>query len=295
MIRLILAALALFGPGSVLAQDAAFLAAMREDVERLELDSNTARGEALQGMLEQRGIAFTLETFEIVPPPGYPRSVGTNVVVTLGDGARDIVVGGHYDAAWLANGRLSRGAIDNAGSAVILTRLAETLLTEPLNHRLRVVFFDMEEIGLIGSRRYVETHADDDIAALINLDVNGYGDTVFYGPIANQQGGLMHRSIESACGAAMLECVAFERYPASDYLSFQRAGIPVLSLAVLPAAEVEELRVSLNGTPEQRRSLGLPTILGRIHSPDDTSAHIDPAGMALTLRATLELVRVLDR
>lgn len=295
-LRLTVAALGLLGQPPAMAQDAAFLEAMRDDVVRLELDSNEARGEALQGMLRRLGIAFTLETFEIPPQPNMPQSVGTNIVVTLGDGQRDIVVGGHYDAVRLDDGRLSRGAVDNAASAVILTRLAAALATETLGHRVRIVFFDMEEIGLVGSRRYIEGHARDDIAAMINLDVNGYGDTVFYGPVARQENGPLPRAMESGCRTARLACVAFARTPASDHLSFQSAGIPMLMIALLPAAEIEELDAMFNGSPEERQALGrMPAILRLIHSAEDTSARIDPPGMALSLAATLELVRALDR
>ena len=293
--RLTLAVLGMLGLGAAPAQDAEFLQSMRDDVVSLELDSNVARGEALQGILARLGIEFTLETLGITPRPNVPQSVGTNIVVTLGDGARDIVVGGHYDAVMLGDGRLSRGAVDNAASAVILTRLAAALAEETLDHRVRIVFFDMEEIGLVGSRSYVEAHAGDDIAAMINLDVNGYGDTVFYGPVANQQGGDLPRAMESGCRVAMLRCMAFPQVPASDHLSFRRP-IPVLSISLLPAAEVEELATLFSASPEEQRAIGrTPAILRLIHTAEDTSAHIDPAGMALTLRATLELVRTLAR
>lgn len=294
--RLAVAALGLLGAATAVAQDAAFLEAMRRDVVSLELDSNEARGEALQDVLRRLGVAFALETFEIPPRPAFPQSVGTNIVVTLGDGGRDLVVGGHYDAAQLRDGRLSRGAVDNAASAVILTRLAAVLAGETLGHRVRIVFFDMEEIGLIGSRRYTEVHAGDDIAAMINLDVNGYGDTVFYGPVANQLDGPLPRAMADGCITARIACVPFARTPASDHLSFRTADIPVLSISLLPAAEVAELDTALNGSPEEQRELGrMPAILRLIHTAEDTSAHIDPAGMARTLAATLALVRALDR
>ena len=295
MMRLTLAAFGMLGFGTALAQDAEFLRSMRDDVVDLELDSNVARGEALQGMLARLGVEFTLETFEITPPPNFPQSVGTNIVVTLGDGSRDIVVGGHYDAIWLGNGRLSRGAVDNAASAVILTRLAAALAEGDLDHRVRIVFFDMEEIGLVGSRNYVATHSGDDVAFMVNLDVNGYGDTVFYGPVLNQEDGELPRAMESACRGAGIRCVAFPRVPMSDHLSFRRP-IPTLSIAVLPAAEADEVYTLLNGSAEEQQALGrTPAILRLIHTAEDTSARIDPAGMALTLKATLALVRELDR
>jgi hypothetical protein len=131
---------------------------------------------------------------------------------------------------------------------------------------------------------------------MVNLDVNGYGDTVFYGPIANQDGGFMQSSMEGACRTVSVDCVAFGRVPASDHQSFERDFIPVLSISLLPAVEMEELNAMLNGSADQRRLPGgTPTILRLIHTAEDTSERIDPAGMALTLKAVLELVRTLDR
>jgi Zn-dependent M28 family amino/carboxypeptidase len=299
MIRLTLAALGLLGMATAVAQDAEFLRSMRDDVESLELDSNAARGEALQRILGRLGVAFTLETFQIPPVQNGGRSagpsVGTNIVVTLGDGNSDIVVGAHYDAIRLDNGRLSRGAVDNAASAVILTRLAAALAEDSLDHRVRVVLFDAEEIGLVGSRRFVEAHAGDDIVAMINLDVNGYGDTIFYGPVASQAVGGLPREMESACRVAAQACVAFPRSPAGDHLAFHSAGIPAVMISLLPEAETEELNRALNMSPEEQRATARPpAILALIHTAADTSARIDPAGMARSLKVVLELVLAVD-
>jgi Zn-dependent M28 family amino/carboxypeptidase len=179
---------------------------------------------------------------------------------------------------------------------VILTRLADELADEMLNKRIRVVFFDQEEIGLVGSRAYLEAHADDNIDAMVNLDVNGYGDTVFFGPVVDQEGGFMQTSMESACRAVRVDCVAFGRVPASDHQSFEREFIPMLQISLLPKVEVEALNAMLNPASAGPRGIrGVPAILALIHTAEDTSERIDPAGMALTFNATLELVRTLDR
>ena len=75
--------------------------------------------------------------------------------MTIGTGTESIVVGAHYDAVRLPDGTLSRGAVDNAASSVILVRLAEALRTVDLPRQVKLIWFDMEELGLIGSRRYL--------------------------------------------------------------------------------------------------------------------------------------------
>ena len=279
------------------AQDAARLDAMLADVRRMEVDSNDGRGDALMRILEERGVPYAVESFEIEPRADYPRTVGRNIVVTLGADADagDIVVGAHYDAVWLGDGALSRGAVDNAASSVILVWLAETLSTDPLEHRVRIVFFDMEEIGLVGSREFVRRHADAPIAAAVNLDVNGYGDTVFFGPTASGGNGGVHAAMRQACAEVELECVAFPRYPASDYLSFQRAGVPNVSVSVLPSNEAEEMYAAYNDVAgEGGPRGGVPALFRLIHTARDTSESVDPAAMDTVYRTVLALLRQLD-
>ena len=49
---------------------------------------------------------------------------------------------------------------------------------------MRIVFFDMEELGLLGSAEFVQAHRDRPMRAMVNLDVNAFGDTLIFGPRA---------------------------------------------------------------------------------------------------------------
>ena len=266
-----------------------------EDVRRMELDSNLGRRQVLESILSGRGIPYEVQSFQIEPRRNYPRSEGSNIVVTLASGESDIVIGGHYDAVRLPDGTLSPGATDNAASSIILTRLAETLQDEPLRHRLRIVFFDMEEIGLIGSSSYIGADTEDSIVAAINLDVNGYGDTLFFGPAAAEGNDRLYRLLKETCLDENMDCQEFRRFPSSDGRSFQRAGIPNISVSVLPADETRRLWLSLNSdTDEVFREGFVPRIFRTIHTLNDTSANVEPAAMELSYRAVLALVRRLD-
>jgi Zn-dependent M28 family amino/carboxypeptidase len=264
------------------------------DVARMERPTNPERREALTEVLTEHGIAWELDGFEISPRPNYPRSEGANVVVTIGDGPADIVIGAHYDAVWLQDGTLSRGAVDNAASSIILARVAEALEDEELDHRVRIVWFDMEEIGLLGSTHYATT-SDRPIAAAINLDVNGYGDTLFYGPGPEGEAETRMRAlIADGCARVEASCMSFEIYPQSDYESFRRAGVPTVSLSVLPLAEAEELHDAMNPEPGRAPPSSMPAILRLIHTTDDTSDRIEPDGMLIAYHAVMGLVRKLD-
>jgi len=256
--------------------------------------SNPGRRAALEAMLRDLGVPYEAEAFTIEARENYPRTEGANLVVTLGAGDSDIVVGAHYDAAWLPGAVLSGGAVDNAASAVILARLAGTLSGADLRHRVRIVFFDMEEIGLVGSRRYIETHAAETIRAAVNLDVNGYGDTVFYGPAAAPGNATLYDVVRDHCALERLRCLEFPAYPASDHRSFQAAGIPNISFSVLPALEAHELWLFLNGGAASFRPGFAPAVLRTIHSPADTADRIEAAAMELGLRSLAAFVRRLD-
>jgi Zn-dependent M28 family amino/carboxypeptidase len=282
---------------AVSAQPAASLV---EDVRRLEGDSNEARFEALTEMLRARGIPFSVEPFTRDKPGGNDRPAeGRNVVVALGEGSDYILVGAHYDAARLPDGALSRGAVDNGASSVLLVRLADALRKVALKTAVRIVWFDMEENGLIGSARYVEAHRTDRIQAMLNLDINGYGDTVLFGPFDSAQGrpstrsetAALRRALLETCAAQDLPCVPFPRMPPGDDLSFTRAGIPALSLAILPAVDAHEVWLFMNAPPGQKRPP--PAVLQMIHTAQDTADRLDEAGMARMLDLTTAFVRKL--
>ena len=265
-----------------------------EDVRAMSAaDTNPGRFDALTAMLRARNLMFTVEPFTIDKPVGpEPRTEGRNVVVTLGDGPAQIVVGAHYDAARLPDGTLSRGAVDNAASSVVLVRLAEALRNEKLPVRIKVVWFDMEELGLLGSQKYVEAHTADRIVAMFNFDVNAYGETVLFGPSERKENAGVRRTLLQTCAAEERSCVGFPQVPPGDDRSFVKANVPTLSIALLPAVEAHQLWLLMNGQPASGLAEGhTPAILKTIHTTDDTAARIDGEAMARTLRFALALVR----
>lgn len=82
-----------------------------------------------------------------------------------------VIISAHYDAWYL-------GADDNASGVAVLLEAARILSQAPPPARtIRLIAFDREEEGLIGSRRYVARHRDDRVAVVINLDAVGYSDS----------------------------------------------------------------------------------------------------------------------
>jgi len=265
------------------------------DAARLDQPSNAARFEALTVLLRERGIKFEVKAFPNERKERDTREQGQNVIVTLGSGAREIVIGAHFDAVLLRDGSLSHGMVDNAAGAIVLTRVAEALRARPLKHRVHVVFFDMEEIGLLGSAHYVKSLDGTKVAAAVNIDIAGYGDTLIFGPGKNEGNSEVYGAMWRTCAEQRFNCVEFPEFPHGDDRSFQAVGIPNLSLAILPALEAHQIWLLLNGGEKSgfEKSF-LPPILSTIHTPADTADKLDSAAMTRVSDALVSLVLRLD-
>jgi aminopeptidase YwaD len=135
-----------------------------------------------------------------------------------------IVIGGHYDTV-----PAGPGANDNASGVAVMLELARVLAKEQ-RAELRFVAFGAEEVGLVGSKAYVEalTSAEKSrMVAMINLDMVAVGPTLaFSGSEA-----LVARALaitESLQVPRTARLGASQRTANSDHLSFIAAGVPAL-------------------------------------------------------------------
>jgi len=260
------------------------------DVTRLDRPSNAERLEALKALLRERGLEFEVQPFE-----NAKKEQGQNLIVTLGSGERDLVIGAHFDAVRLKDGSLSHGMVDNAAGAVVLTRVAEALRARRLKHRIRVVFFDMEELGLLGSAHYVKSLENGKVAAAVNVDIAGYGDTLIFGPGKGAGNAEVYGAMWRTCAEQRFSCMEFPNFPQGDDRSFQAAKIPNLSLAIVPALEAHQLWLMLNGGKESGLAEGfVPPTLKTIHTSADTAEKLDAAAMTRITDAVVNLVMELD-
>ena len=275
---------------------ASALGDMLADARTLQQSSNAGRLDAVQKLLGARGLTFTSQAFPNSQRARDPREEGHNLVVDLpGGSGRDIIVGAHLDAVPLGDGQHSRGMVDNGAGVIVLSRVAETLRRQRLRHRIRIVFFDMEENNLTGSKAFVAGLDRSRVAAMVNIDIAGYGDTVMAGPATAVGSEPLHLALARVCAAGGYSCVRFPAFPNSDDRSFSAAGIPSISLAVLPALEAHQVWLLLNGGKESGLAGGFaPAILRTIHTREDTADKLNPAGMTLLYNAVLGLVLDLD-
>lgn len=275
------------------AQPGAAIPAPLADLARLQQPTNAKRLAALKEILTERRIPFEVQTFA-GGRKDEPEE-GTNVSVAFGSGPREIVVGAHYDAVRLKDGTLSHGMVDNGAGVMVLVHVAEALRGKKLRHPVRILFFDQEEIGLLGSKAYVAARKPGEVAAAVNLDIAGHGDTLAYGTGKEETSAPVIRGVERVCAERLLDCVRFPRFPPSDDRSFEAAGLPNVSLAFVSRVEAHQLWLLLNGGAESGlRESFLPATLKIIHTPSDTLDKIEPATLDLAQKTVLEVILQLD-
>lgn len=85
-----------------------------------------------------------------------------------------ILIGAHYDAV-----PGTPGADDNATGVAVLLELARIFTSEPAKYPLRLVAFDMEEYGLLGSADYAAhlRQQQQQLRLMISLEMLGYCDS----------------------------------------------------------------------------------------------------------------------
>ncbi|WP_019505004.1 M28 family peptidase [Pleurocapsa sp. PCC 7319] len=84
-----------------------------------------------------------------------------------------ILIGAHYDAV-----PGTPGADDNATGVAVLLELAAVFTTSPLKYPVRLVAFDLEEYGLLGSTAYAQQlkQNKEKLRLMLSLEMLGYCD-----------------------------------------------------------------------------------------------------------------------
>lgn len=246
----------------------------------------------LKAQLDAAGLAYEVEGFDGKRPPP---AAGHNVVVRLGpEDGKEILITAHYDAVVLPGGKLADGAVDNAASVVAMIEAARRL-NGRTKHPVRLVLFDQEELGLVGAHAWIAAHGVDNVAAVINADVNGNGDTLMYGLNNGPQSVFINDAMRAVCAERKLSCLDFPEYPPSDDVAFAEAGAPVISLGHQPKAEAEKLRAFMLNPPKSAPDPAtIPAVLMLIHTPNDTIARVEASTLALAADTFEALVLKVD-
>jgi len=82
-----------------------------------------------------------------------------------------IVVSAHYDHLGIIDGKIYNGADDDASGTSALFAFAEYLTKNPPKHSVILAAFDAEEMGLQGSKYFVDKMKTSKIVANVNMDM----------------------------------------------------------------------------------------------------------------------------
>lgn len=193
---------------------------------------------------------------------------------------RVIVIGAHYDGQGLG-GPISMdhggeptihpSADDNASGTTGILYLARHFSQNPAEHTLRFIAFSGEELGLLGSRYYVNTlpAGEDTVYAMINLDMIGR----LTDGVLSIFGTGTSNVWDEILGSVNADSMTINQIPggsgSSDHASFYEQGIPVLHY--------------FSGTHSD------------YHSPTDTADKINYPGMQWILNHVKGVITELDQ
>jgi aminopeptidase-like protein len=211
---------------AALAQDAGLQTVERQRVDaRLNrvAPKDARRVKILRELFQQAGCGGDCLTIQPVEKKRLPN------LVCSAPGTTDsvIVVGAHVDHA-----AIGRGAVDNWTGAALLPSLFEALHAQPRRHTFLFVGFTAEEVGLVGSRSFVQHLTGEQrtkVRAMVNVDSLGLSPTKVWHSHADP----LLTDMLSEVAASMqvpLEVMDVEKYGSADSESFRDLHIPSITL-----------------------------------------------------------------
>lgn len=186
-------------------------------------------------MSQMTAAGWDVQVEELQTSGGWMSGKLRNIVAvrrgTAPDADRKLVVcGAHLDSV-----RGAPGANDNASGSSTLIELARSFSGIDTRNDIKLIWFDGEEAGLLGSRAHVKANpADSDrTIAMINMDMVGSPNGVVGFDLGIHTGNAIADAMKGVLlRTGLTSRVNDERHSRSDHASFDNAGIPALDFGV---------------------------------------------------------------
>ncbi|MBP3398311.1 MAG: Zn-dependent exopeptidase M28 [Erysipelotrichaceae bacterium] len=196
------------------------------------------------------------------------KGISHNVVATIeGSDLKDeiLTLSAHYDSV-----PYSKGAWDNATGSITVLEMMHYFAKHQPRRTVKAVWCGSEEIGLVGSRKYCETHKDEMDKTIFNINFDMTGVTLGHEICCVSASNDVMHAIEYLAKLEnnALEC-KLDTY-SSDSTSFAGAGVPACTFARLA-----------------------PMGGAQIHNHYDTMEHLDPDSFMITLNFALHFAKQL--
>jgi len=285
---------------------------LMEYVLELEGKSDEERKDTILRILEEKGYEYDIEKFNL------KGETGSNIILEIGGGKREILLISHYDAF-----QGSPGANDNASGIAVSMDVYRRLLAYKknamFNGKVKVIFFGKEEPnfthpkGRIGSKDYVEKHKDElqSVVSILNLELCGAGDMIGIWPVANEnKDSKVLEVIKKAIEKINIYYETTGKLPGvyADYKSFTDAGFAdAFCFTAVKKEDKDNLRLYAESLPIEigiRNFLGIlfknlrvkmPELLMHHHNSEDKSSHLSEASLRMMSDAIFNVIVNLDK
>jgi hypothetical protein len=257
----------------------------------LEGKSRQERQAYIEDELKKIGVSYFSVPFDSLVIVGQDtlNLGGVNIVARIGRGPKRVVVAAHYDAI-----PGSPGANDNGSGVAVLLELVRALKDRAWNYSFDFCFFDQEENGLLGSKRYVRGFVVPRLhLAMVNLDVEGLGDELYVGPAGRWNERFLLPLARKAADSLQLSLQDRTAYPMSDYASFGSAGLENISISVVPKGDADRLAGMLERGGSVSAS-NMPEVMKVIHTHNDLAKYVSVDALKLSFEYTQTLLVLID-
>ena len=127
----------------------------RHEFKIINPNAQVQKIEFIEAALQSYGYNTSREYFTASQNSGLPGSSGINIIAEKkGLSNKTIELGAHYDTAG------SPGADDNISGTAGVLEVARILANQDTSKSIRFILYDLEEIGLQGSRHHVKQILD---------------------------------------------------------------------------------------------------------------------------------------
>ena len=260
-------------------------------VQGIEGKAPDGRRQFVREELKKMGVKYTTASFarDRHIGPNTERLEGENIIVILGEGIKNVVVGAHVDAV-----PQSPGANDNGGVVAVVLGLIQSIKEFDWKYRITFCFFDREEEGLIGSAEFAKSYGDSaNHLAMINLDIEGTGEEVYVGPVGGGDDDIILPYVRRAVkkvGATLRES---EHFPPSDHLSFANKKLENIAISIVPKGDALLLERAVK-SGWQIDPNEMPKLMKVMHTPNDRSSLVSPRALAMSYEVVKSILLFLN-
>lgn len=188
-------------------------------IERIAKIDQAERKQAIIDILDEIGVRFVLQKAHV------GEHDVENIVVSCNPSDKRLVIGAHYDSV-----EGSTGANDDASGCSVLLHLIERL--NNTGHSIDFVFFDREEYIDHGSEGYLNVVGKENVSAMVNLDMCGYGDRIVVSDKGNAGSGAFYGILDKKT-TDKHEVTVVGFLPNGDDDRFADNNIPNISVCTL--------------------------------------------------------------